>query len=171
MKNSAKLKRNFPKLKFTVIEKMKILQNWRRIKGKASNNTFFKAKIKSKKLIEMKSVLITGGSTGIGFATAKAFIKEGAMVFITGRNPDSLNQAAKEINSPRLKTIVSDITERESISALAQTIGNTEKKLDTLFLNAGIGKFAPIEATTEEDFDTQFNTNVKGLFFTLDRKS
>jgi len=117
----------------------------------------------------MKSVLITGGSTGIGFATAKAFIKEGAMVFITGRNPDSLNQAAKEINSPRLKTIVSDITEMESISALAQTIGNTEKKLDTLFLNAGIGKFAPIEATTEEDFDTQFNTNVKGLFFTLQK--
>lgn len=117
----------------------------------------------------MKSVLITGGSAGIGLATAKAFINKGATVFITGRNPDNLKKAEAEINSPNLKTIVSDITDLTSISALAQTIADTEEKLDVLFLNVGIGTFAPIETTTEENFDEQFNTNVKGMFFTLQK--
>ncbi|MCG6188998.1 SDR family oxidoreductase [Maribellus maritimus] len=117
----------------------------------------------------MKTVLITGGSAGIGLATAKAFINNGAIVFITGRNPDNLKKAEAEINSPNLKTIVSDITDLTSISALAQTIADKEEKLDVLFLNAGIGTFASIETTSEENFDEQFNTNVKGMFFTLQK--
>lgn len=116
-----------------------------------------------------KHVLITGGSTGIGLATAKAFILEGANVFITGKNADNLQKAAAEINSPKLKTIVSDTANLTSISALVKTIEETENKLDVLFLNAGIAKFVPIEATTEEIFDSQFNINVKGLFFTLQK--
>jgi len=117
----------------------------------------------------MKTVLITGGSGGIGLATAKAFIKQGATVFITGKNPDNLKKAEAEINSTNLKTIVSDLTDLKSISVLAQTIADTSKKLDVLFLNAGIGKGTPIVATTEADYDLLFNTNVKGLYFTLQK--
>lgn len=116
-----------------------------------------------------KNVLITGGSTGIGLATAKAFIEKGANVFITGKNADNLQKAATAINSSKLTTIVSDTADLVSISNLAQTIADTGKKLDVLFLNAGIAKFAPIEHTTEDDFDAQFNVNVKGLFFSLQK--
>lgn len=113
-----------------------------------------------------KNVVITGGSTGIGLATAKAFINAGANVLITGKNPDNLQKAAAEINSPKLKTVVSDTSNLAGISALEQAITD---KLDVLYLNAGIAKFASIADTTEEDFDAQFNTNVKGLFFTLQK--
>ncbi len=116
-----------------------------------------------------KNVLITGGSTGIGFATAKAFIEKGANVFITGKNAGNLAKAATQINSTKLMTIVSDTADVASISALAKTISGTEKKLDVLFLNAAIGKYAPITEVSEEDFDAHFNTNVKGVFFTLQK--
>lgn len=118
---------------------------------------------------ENKTVLITGGSTGIGLATAEAFIKEGANVIITGKNADNLKKAAAEINNPKLQTIVSDTADLASISALEKTIAATGNKLDVLFLNAGIAYFASIEQTTEEVFDAQFNVNVKGLFFTLSK--
>ena len=116
-----------------------------------------------------KNVLITGGSTGIGLATAKAFIEKGANVFITGKNADNLKKAAAEINNSKLKTIVSDIADMASISALAKTIADTGNKLDVLFLNAGIAPWASIEETTEKVFDDLFNINVKGLFFTLQK--
>lgn len=116
-----------------------------------------------------KNVVITGGSTGIGLATAKAFIDAGANVLITGKNPDNLQKAAAEVNSPKLKTIVSDTSDLAGIIALEQSIAETGDKLDVLYLNAGIAKFASIETTTEEEFDSQFNTNVKGLFFTLQK--
>lgn len=113
-----------------------------------------------------KNVLITGGSTGIGLATAKAFIEEGANVLITGRNADSLRKAASEINNPKLKTLVSDTADLKGIAELEKAVVQNGK-LDVLFLNAGIGKFAPIEYTSEKDFDDLFSINVKGLFFTL----
>jgi NAD(P)-dependent dehydrogenase (short-subunit alcohol dehydrogenase family) len=116
-----------------------------------------------------KNVVITGGSTGIGLATAKAFINAGANVVITGKNPDNLQKAADEVNSPKLKTIVSDTSDLAGIIALEKSIAETGNKLDVLYLNAGIAKFASIENTTEEEFDSQFNTNVKGLFFTLQK--
>lgn len=115
-----------------------------------------------------KNVVITGGSTGIGLATAKGFINAGANVLITGRNADALQKAAIEINSPKLKTLVSDTSDLKSIAELEKAVA-TNGKLDVLHLNAGFGKFAPIEFTSEEDFDAQFNTNVKGLFFTLQK--
>lgn len=116
-----------------------------------------------------KNVVITGGSTGIGLATAKAFINAGANVLITGRNADSLQKAAAEINSPKLKTLTSDISKLTDIAALEKTVAENGNKIDVLFLNAGIAKFTPIEFTSEEDFDSQFNVNVKGLFFTLQK--
>lgn len=116
-----------------------------------------------------KNVIITGGTTGIGFATAKAFISAGANVFITGRNAENLQKAAAGINSSRLKTVVADTSNLAGISVLEQAVVEDGSKVDVLFLNAGIASFSPIEHTTEADFDAQFNTNVKGSFFTLQK--
>jgi len=116
-----------------------------------------------------KNVVITGGTTGIGFATARAFINAGANVWITGRNAENLKKATAEINSPKLKTVVSDTSKLADISILERTIAESGSKVDILFLNAGIATFEPIEKVSEANFDAQFNTNVKGHFFTLQR--
>lgn len=116
-----------------------------------------------------KNVVITGGTTGIGFATAKAFINAGANVLITGRSASNLQKAAKEISNPKLKTLVADTSNPEGIAVLEKTVAENGNKLDVLFLNAAIATFGPIEQVTEEDFDAQFNTNVKGHFFTLQK--
>jgi len=116
-----------------------------------------------------KNVIITGGTTGIGLATAKAFINAGANVWITGRNVDNLQKASAEINDPKLNTVVSDTSKLADIAVLEQAFADSGKKLDVLFLNAGVGIFEPIENVTEENFDAQFSTNVKGNFFTLQK--
>jgi NAD(P)-dependent dehydrogenase (short-subunit alcohol dehydrogenase family) len=116
-----------------------------------------------------KNVVITGGTTGIGLATAKAFINAGATVWITGRNAENLQKAAGQISSPKLKTVISDTSKLADITDLAQTFAASGAKLDVLFLNAGFAVFTPIEHATEEEFDTQFNTNVKGHYFTLQK--
>ena len=116
-----------------------------------------------------KNVVITGGTTGIGLATAKAFIENGANVLITGRSSTNLTKAAAEINSKKLQTVVSDTSTLTGISALEKVVEESGSKIDVLFLNAGIAVFAPIGQVTEEDFDAQFNTNVKGSFFTLQK--
>jgi NAD(P)-dependent dehydrogenase (short-subunit alcohol dehydrogenase family) len=116
-----------------------------------------------------KNVVITGGTTGIGLATAKAFINAGANVWITGRSAGNLQKATDEINSPKLKTVVSDTSKLADISILEKAVAGSGEKLDVLFLNAGIAVFTPIEQTTEADFDAQFDTNVKGHFFTLQK--
>jgi len=116
-----------------------------------------------------KNVIITGGTTGIGLATAKAFINAGANVWITGRSTDNLQKASTDINSPKLTTVVSDTSKLSDISVLEQAFAQSENKLDVLFLNAAIGVFEPIEKVTEANFDAQFTTNVKGHFFTLQK--
>lgn len=114
-----------------------------------------------------KNVVITGGTTGIGFATAKAFIDAGANVWITGRNAENLQQAQSQINSPKLKTVVSNTSDLAGIASLEKAIADSGSKIDVLYLNAGIAVFAPIDQATEADFDAQFGTNVKGPYFTL----
>jgi len=116
-----------------------------------------------------RNVVITGGSTGIGLATAEAFIGGGASVWSTGRSEENLQKAANAINSPKLKTVVSDTSNLAGIGVLEQAVAESGRKVDVLFLNAGIAMFAPIEHATEADFDAQFNTNVKGCFFTLQK--
>lgn len=118
---------------------------------------------------ENKNVVITGASTGIGLATAKAFIAAGANVWITSRSADKLQTAAEEIASTKLKTVVSDTASMEGIATLEKEIAREGVKLDVLFLNAGIATFKPIAEATEAEFDAQFNTNVKGHFFTLQK--
>jgi len=116
-----------------------------------------------------KNVVITGASTGIGFATAKAFIEKEANVLITSRSTDNLQKASDKINSTNLKTVVSDTANFEGIAQLEKAVAESGNKIDVLFLNAGIAIFTPIEQVTEAEFDDQFNTNVKGLFFTLQK--
>ena len=116
-----------------------------------------------------KNVVITGGTTGIGLATAKAFINAEANVWITGRSAGNLEKAAGEIDSPMLKTVLSDTSNLAGIAVLEKAVAAIGSKVDVLFLNAGIAVFAPIEQVTEADFDAQFNTNVKGHFFTLQK--
>ncbi|WP_313185727.1 SDR family NAD(P)-dependent oxidoreductase [Sphingobacterium siyangense] len=116
-----------------------------------------------------KNVVITGGSAGIGLATAKTFIEKGANVLITGRNTDTLQAASGSINSQKLKTLSSDTSKLADIALLAETVAASGNKVDVLVLNAGIAKQYSIEDTTEEVFDDLYNINVKGLFFTLQK--
>ena len=116
-----------------------------------------------------KNVVITGGSTGIGFATAKAFITKEANVLISSRSQENLQKASDKINSENLKTVVSDTANLKGIAQLEKAVGESGNKIDVLFINAGTAIFTSIEEATEEDFDDQFNTNVKGMFFTLQK--
>lgn len=118
------------------------------------------------KRMQNKVALITGGTSGIGFETAKTFIQEGAKVIITGRYQSTLDEAVAELGSNAFG-IVSDAALMNDIQQLANEITSIEPKLDILFLNAGYGKFAPIEAVTEAMFDEIFNVLVKGPFFTV----
>jgi NAD(P)-dependent dehydrogenase (short-subunit alcohol dehydrogenase family) len=111
-----------------------------------------------------KKVLVTGGNSGMGLETAKEFIREGAEVFITGRNKESLEAAAKELG-PKAKWAVSDSGNLKEISVLAETLKKEFGRLDAAFLNAGIAHFVPLTELTEKHFDDTFNTNVKGPLF------
>jgi NAD(P)-dependent dehydrogenase (short-subunit alcohol dehydrogenase family) len=111
-----------------------------------------------------KTALVTGGTTGMGYETARRFLAEGARVAITGNNPDNLAKAAKELGAGVL-AIRSDAGAIPAMKALAEEIAAKFGKLDIAFLNAGIGLFAPLEAVPEADFDRQMAINVKGPFF------
>jgi len=115
-----------------------------------------------------KTALITGGNSGIGFATAKLFIEEGAEVVITGRNQETLDKAAKELGA-KVLAVKSDVSNLSELDSLFSTIKEKFGILDVLFANAGIAKIAPLEEVTESHFDQHFNINVKGLFFTVQK--
>lgn len=116
-----------------------------------------------------KNVVITGGSTGIGFATAQAFIQAGANVWITARSEANLQTAALAINSSKLKTVVADTSSLAGVAVLEQAVAGSGQPIHVLLLNAAIAVFAPVEYATEADFDAMFNTNVKGPYFTLQK--
>ena len=112
-----------------------------------------------------KTVLITGGTTGIGLATAQLLSAEGAKVIVTGRNPETLASAKKILGD--VVVLASDSADLASAQALGDKIRTFADHLDGAFLNAGIGTFAPIEAATPKNFDDMFNVNVRGLYFQL----
>lgn len=116
--------------------------------------------------LQNKTALITGGNSGIGFATAAEFLEQGANVIITGRSQASLDEAKKALKG-KVHTILSDTSNLADIHTLAQQVQQITPRLDVVFINAGIGKFAPIGSVTEEHFDEQFNINVKGAYFTI----
>jgi len=121
------------------------------------------------KRLENKVALITGGSSGIGLATAKRFIHEGAKVVITGRNEDALNQAIQILGDNNAIAIASDSGDLNHHDALFSTIEKQYGKLDIVFANAGIILLSDFPGSTERDFDRQFNSNVKGTFFTVQK--
>ena len=115
-----------------------------------------------------KIAVITGGSSGIGLATAKRFVDEGAYVFITGRRQSELDAAVSEIGH-NVTGVQGDVSKLADIDKLYAAVKKQKGKLDIVFANAGTGAFAPLEQISEEHFDKQFNVNVKGLLFTVQK--
>lgn len=115
-----------------------------------------------------KLAVITGGNSGIGFATAQTFIAEGAKVIITGRNQEALNEAVKALGDNAV-AILADTANLTHTENLVSEISRKFGKVDVLFINAGIAKFAPIEASDEAFFDETININLKGAFFTTQK--
>src|ERR1700732_3691658 len=118
--------------------------------------------------LEGKIALITGGNSGIGFATATEFVNEGAYVFITGRRDAELAAAVKEIGR-NLTGIQGDVSNLGDLDRLFAQIKREKGKLDIVFANAGVAKFAPFGMITEEVYDAIFDINVKGLLFTVQK--
>ena len=115
-----------------------------------------------------KIAVITGGSSGIGLATAKRFVEEGAHVVITGRREEELKKAASSIGK-NVTTVASDVSRLEDLDRLYAVVKEKHGHIDILFANAGAGTIAPLAAATEKHFDQTFDVNVKGMFFTVQK--
>jgi NAD(P)-dependent dehydrogenase (short-subunit alcohol dehydrogenase family) len=113
-----------------------------------------------------KKAVITGGTSGIGFETARRFIEEGAQVLITGRAQERVDDAVAKLGE-RARGLAADASNLEGIRQLADAAKAAFGHIDALFVNAGSGMFAEIDAVTEEGYDQQFDLNVKGVFFTI----
>src|SRR3954469_5414059 len=120
------------------------------------------------KKLEGKIAVITGGSSGIGLATAKRFVEEGAHVVITGRREKELKKAAAFIKT-NVTTVVGDVSRLEDLDRLYAVVKEKHGHIDILFANAGAGMIAPLELATEAHFGQPFDVNVKGLFFTVQK--
>jgi NAD(P)-dependent dehydrogenase (short-subunit alcohol dehydrogenase family) len=118
--------------------------------------------------LEGKTALITGGNGGIGLATARQFVAEGAYVFITGRRDQELAAAVKEIGR-NVTGVQGDVSNPADLDRLFTQIKRERGKLDILFANAGIAMYAPLGKITEELYDSIFNINVKGVLFTVQK--
>src|SRR5260370_20344379 len=118
--------------------------------------------------IAARVALITGGSTGIGFATAKRFVDEGAHVFVTGRREAELARAVAELGSS-VTGVQGDVANLGDLDRLFAQIKREKGKLDVVFANAGIAKYAALGKITEELYDSIFDINVKGLLFTVQK--
>lgn len=118
--------------------------------------------------LEGKIALITGGNSGIGLATAKQFVNEGAYVFITGRREPELAAAVKEIGR-NVTGVQGDVANLDDLDRLFAQIKREKTRLDVVFANAGVAKYAPFGTITEEFFDSIFNINVKGVLFTVQK--
>jgi len=115
-----------------------------------------------------KVAVVTGGNSGIGLGVAKAYAREGARVAITGRNEKTLQAAGGEIGNGTL-AIRSDAGKLADIEAAMKQVGERFGRIDALFVNAGIGRFVPLEEVTEAFFDETVGINMKGVFFTVQK--
>jgi NAD(P)-dependent dehydrogenase (short-subunit alcohol dehydrogenase family) len=115
-----------------------------------------------------KVAVVTGGNSGIGLATARAYAREGAKVAITGRSDATLKSAQKELG-PDVLVLKADMSRIPEIESSMARIKERFGRIDALFVNAGIGRFVPLEEVTEELFDQTMATNLKGAFFTVQK--
>jgi len=120
------------------------------------------------KKLEGKTAVITGGTEGIGLATARRFVEEGAYVFITGRRQKELDEAVKAIGA-NVSGVQGDIAQLADLDRLYQAVARVKRRIDVVFANAGVGEFVPFGAVTEEHFDRLFNINVRGTLFTVQK--
>jgi len=120
------------------------------------------------KRLEGKVAVVTGGNSGIGLATAKRFQEEGAKVAISGRSKKTLDEAVKSIGNG-VVAVQSDVASLTDIDKLFAEVSKKLGKIDVLFVNAGIAKFAPLSDTSEKAFDEQYDINIKGAYFTIQK--
>jgi len=118
--------------------------------------------------LEGKVALVTGGSSGIGLATAERFVAEGAYVFVTGRRQAELDAAVKKIGK-NVAGIQGDVSKLAELDRVFETIKKAKGHLDVVFANAGIAERTPLGEITEAQFDAMFGVNVKGLLFTVQK--
>jgi NAD(P)-dependent dehydrogenase (short-subunit alcohol dehydrogenase family) len=119
--------------------------------------------------LQGKVAVITGGSSGMGFATAEQFISEGAYVYVTGRREKELNAAVAKIGK-NIAAVQGDVSNLEDLDRLYAKIAEEKGRVDVVFANAGIGnQMAPLGSITEEQIDRTFNVNVRGLIFTVQK--
>jgi NAD(P)-dependent dehydrogenase (short-subunit alcohol dehydrogenase family) len=118
--------------------------------------------------LEDKVAVVTGGSSGIGLATARRFVEEGAHVFITGRRQAELDQAVKLVGR-NVTAVRGDVADLSDLDRLYEAVKRDKGRIDVLFANAGIGRFAPLGEITEEHFDGIFDINVRGLLFSVQK--
>jgi len=118
--------------------------------------------------LDGKIALITGGNSGIGLATAQQFVNEGAYVFITGRREAELAAAVKQIGR-NVTGVQGDVSNLADLDRLFAQIKRDKGRLDIVFANAGVAKYAPLDKVTEEFFDAIFDINVKGVLFTVQK--
>ncbi len=118
--------------------------------------------------LEGKVALITGGNSGIGLATAKQFVNEGAYVFITGRREAELKAAKKRIGK-NVTAIQGDVSNLDDLDRLFAQIKKEKGKIHIVFANAGVANYAPLGTITEDFFDSIFDINVKGVLFTVQK--
>ena len=120
------------------------------------------------KRLEGKVAVVTGGNSGIGLATAKRFQEEGANVAIAGRSRKTLDEAVKAIGNGVL-AVQADIAKFTDVEKLYGEVSRKLGKIDVLFVNAGVAKFAPLADTSENAYDEQFDINIKGAYFTIQK--
>jgi NAD(P)-dependent dehydrogenase (short-subunit alcohol dehydrogenase family) len=120
------------------------------------------------KRLEGKTAVVTGGNSGIGLATAKRFLEEGARVAISGRNQKTLDEAVKTLGDGVL-AVQSDTAKLGETEKFLTKVVQKFGKIDVLFVNAGVAKFAPLTETPESLFDEQFDINIKGAYFTIQK--
>ena len=118
--------------------------------------------------LQGKVAVITGGNSGIGLATAKRFVEEGAYVFITGRRQAELDKAAAEIGK-NVTAIQGDVSNLDDLDRLFNTVEKSKGRIDILFANAGVVEPRPTPAVTPEHYDKTFDINARGVFFTVQK--
>ncbi|TYB93242.1 SDR family NAD(P)-dependent oxidoreductase, partial [Micromonospora sp. WP24] len=118
--------------------------------------------------LDGKTAIVTGGTTGIGLATAQRFAAEGAHVYITGRRQDVLDAAVAKIGHGATG-VRGDVADLADLDRLYATVSNDDRRIDVLYANAGGGEFSTLEQVTEKHFDETFGGNTKGVLFTVQK--